>query len=102
MSRYYIQYYNLTTPKVSDSKESDGVDYSYDLPGYKNEEVKVTVSSREVEVAASNNSRGEKEFALILPDRLDPASVEAKMENGVLTISAKYKAEARQRKVEVK
>ena len=103
------------SPKTDMYEEDDSIVIKMDIPGIKKEEINLAVTPNTIEVSAEHKEKKEevgkkywkKERTsnsysqyLELPTEIDPGSVEAKYENGVLTIKAK-KSEKNKKKVKV-
>lgn len=103
-------------PAVNLWEDADNVFAEAELPGIKPEDVEVLVVGRELtikgkrpaadvpESAYHRRERGTGDFSRVveLPAEVDADKVQARMTNGVLTITLPKAAAARPRKVEVK
>lgn len=103
------------TPMVFINEVEGGYAFSVELPGVEKDDIDLHIEQRKIKVKARNAfapPEGMKcvrfEFnvsgyaaTLNLPNHADPATVSAKFANGVLTISAKRKAESEPKKIDI-
>jgi len=73
---------------------------SFDLPGFKQSEIKVEAAHDYVTVTAENKARGKVSRAFYVND-VDADKIVAKLEDGVLKLSLPIRTESLPRKVEV-
>lgn len=95
--------FNLMTSHASTFQERDGV-YSTEVPlaGYKREEVSIEVSQDGfITITAENKKRGKLIKQLYLSD-VDAEKIEAKLEDGYLSLNLPKHPEALPKKIEVK
>ncbi len=99
-----------------DIREEDGHLYvDAELPGFKNDEIDVSVADDMLTIQAERSAETpkgrphlqERQFTRVqrsfrLPSSVDPDSVEAKLEGGVLHLDMKESESQRARKIEVK
>ena len=103
------------SPKTDVYEENGEIVVKMDMPGIKKDEINLAVTPTTVEVSAEHKEKKEeagkrywkrerssKSYSqyIELPTEVDPNSVEAKYENGVLTIRAK-KSEKNKKKVKI-
>ena len=93
----------LRTPSLDVAETERGYNVSIDLPGVAKEDVKITIEGRHVQVSARSQreetkkegerviyrERSSSSFArtFTLPEEVDQESSQAKLENGVLSLS---------------
>jgi HSP20 family protein len=93
----------LRTPSLDVAETERGYNVSIDLPGVAKEDVKITIEGRHVQVSARSQreetkkegerviyrERASSSFArtFTLPEEVDQESSQAKLENGVLSLS---------------
>lgn len=63
----------------------EGNKLSVELPGFKKDQIQITISSNVVGIVAKNKNKEEKLSYVVLED-FEPKSASAKLEDGVLTI----------------
>lgn len=102
-------------PCVSMKETADGYFYAFELPGIGKENAKLSVEGRTLTLKANathENPAGfkcvAKEFepknysaSLDLPDMADTSSLEAKLENGLLTVKVAKRPETAARKITI-
>mmetsp|Transcript_14539 Transcript_14539/g.16494 ORF Transcript_14539/g.16494 Transcript_14539/m.16494 type:complete len:144 (+) Transcript_14539:3065-3496(+) len=101
-------------------ENEDGYVAVYEIPGVKKEDVNINLEGRDLKVSAKyadeHSNEDEKDNSTIhwrertvgefsrsvrLPNNVDLSSIEAKQEDGLLTLSMKKKPEAVPRKIEI-
>jgi HSP20 family protein len=100
---------------VDINEENDHLIVDAELPGFKNDEIEVSVdddvlsikAERSVEPSKGRPHLRERQFTQVqrtfrLPSSVDADSVEAKLDGGVLHMEMKKTESARTRKIEVK
>jgi len=100
---------------VDISEEDDRVLVDAEMPGFKNQEIDVSINDDLLSIQAERTSEApkgrpflqERRFTRLqrtfrLPSAVDPDSVEAKLEGGVLHMEMKKSESARTRKIQVK
>lgn len=100
---------------VDISEEDDRVVVDAEMPGFKNDEIDVSIDNDILSIQAERSSEAPKgrsylqerrfarvQRALRLPSAVDPESVDAKLEGGVLHMEMKKAQHERARKIEVK
>ena len=100
------------SPKTDVYEENGEIVVKMDMPGVKKEEINLAVTPTTIEVSAEHKEKkeevGKKYWKrerssrsysqyIELPTEIDPNSVEAKYENGVLTIKAKKSGKNRKK-----
>ena len=108
----------MSTPFGVDIREdADHLYVEADLPGFKKDEVDITLENQTLTIAAErrleqkdNNESGyllnERRYSrflrsFTLPPTVDEKSVQAKLENGVLTVTLNKREETKPRKITV-
>jgi HSP20 family protein len=107
----------LRSPSLDVAETERGYKVSIDLPGVAKEDVKITVEGRQVHVSARSQreeakkegertihrERSSSSFARVftLPDELDEDNSQAKLENGVLTLTLAKKRVAAARQLTI-
>ena len=115
MDKLFSSFDISVSPKTDIYEKGEEIIIKMDMPGINKDEINLAVTPNTIEVSAEHNekkeeankkylrkertSRSYSQF-LELPAEIDPDSVEAKYENGVLTIKAK-KSEKNKKKVKV-
>jgi len=93
----------VTTSRFEADETDEGYAFTIALPGFKKNEVKVTVDGQQLTVAATSEKKGTSmSRSITLPSDVDTASIEATLEDGVLTVTTKKRPESRARQIEVK
>ena len=100
---------------VDINEEDDHLVVDAELPGFKNDEIDVSINDdllsiqaeRSTEPAKGRPHLQERRFTRVqrtfrLPSAVDPDSIDAKLEGGVLHLEMKKSESARARKIEVK
>lgn len=105
------------TPPVDIYETSDAYVLHADLPGLKREEIEVQLVENQITIRGSRKreaqpeekgfrryerAEGRFERNFRIKDGVDPTKVEAKFENGVLTVTLPKPEEAKPRQIEVK
>lgn len=72
-----------------------------ELPGYKKEDIVITVKDSQLNIGADNKSRGKRLKKVALPKDVDESKLKAKLESGILTISLYKKEECKPREIKV-
>jgi len=83
---------------VSAQRTDDGAVVTVDLPGVSPDNLELTFQSGTL---AISGKRGERTYAysVVLGDHIDPDRIEASLDNGVLTVRAPERPEAKPRKI---
>ena len=105
-------------PSVDILESDTGYRIAADVPGLSKEDVKVSVEDRVLSISGEKKRETEKRDknryyhfersygkfcrSFTLPDNVDPKSIEAKYNNGVLEVHLKKSEEARPKAIEVK
>jgi HSP20 family protein len=105
------------TPSLNVSETDDGYEVSVELPGLKPDDVKVELSAGSLSISGEKQEKeeekgktfhrierrhGEFRRTIQLPGAVQDDKVEAKFENGVLTIEVPKSEEVKPKRVEVK
>jgi HSP20 family molecular chaperone IbpA len=91
------------TPSFSGEvqKTEDGWNVEVPVPGYKPEQIDVTVEDRVLTVTGTNERRSFQR-SILLPEEVDGEAIDAKVEHGMLTLGLHLHPKAQPRKIEVK
>ncbi|TWT93618.1 Hsp20/alpha crystallin family protein [Neorhodopirellula pilleata] len=102
------------TPAATIWEDTEGYHVEMDLPGIKTEDLEVTMEAGRLMISAKRsfdkedrrviyNERrfGEVARSVELPDSIDPETIEASLENGLLRVDLKKRPEVLPRKIEV-
>ena len=107
----------VITPAVDVRETDDDFAITVDLPGFDSSQVEVSIDNdvltvsgsraeekgvREGKYHLSERRRGEFRRAFVLPDQVDPDSVEGKFANGVLELTFPKRPQSKPKKVKVK
>jgi HSP20 family molecular chaperone IbpA len=71
------------------------------VPGFKPEEINVTIEDRTLTVAGESERR-KFTRALLLPDEIDTEKIDAHVQHGLLTLTLNVHPKARPKKIQVK
>lgn len=82
-------------------EDDDKFALTLELPGYKQGDVDISLEKEVLTVKAKRNERS-YERSVTLPEGVDPDKVEAKLEDGLLTLILGKLAVAKPRKIEIK
>lgn len=105
----------FVTPAVFANETDDGYDVRIEIPGVGKEDVELHVDGRTLSLKTRANHakpagfrEAVREFgacnyavSLDLPDLVDPATISARVADGVLAVAMKKRAELRPRKIEI-
>lgn len=105
----------FATPAIRANETPDGYEIAFEIPGAGKGDVDLHVDGRTLSVkthADRGNPAGfrcaVREFArsnyaasIDLPDLVDPATIAARVENGVLTVTMSKRAELKPRRIEI-
>jgi HSP20 family molecular chaperone IbpA len=89
------------TRRFKATEENGNLILSLDLPGFKQAEVEVELENQVLTVRAKN-AKDEVEQSVTVGDDIDPDKVEAKLEDGVLTLILGRHEAAKPRKITIK
>ncbi len=78
-----------------------GFDVEIPVAGFKAQDVEMTVKDQIITISGKNKRRAFTR-SLLLPDDIDPELIEAKIEDGLLTLSLARHPEAQPRKISIK
>lgn len=89
----------MSAPMIVEHSD-DGVTITVDMPGVDAVDIDLTVESGVLAIAGK---RGERtyNFNVTLDERIDPNTIEAKLDKGVLAVHAQKRPEAKPRKIMV-
>jgi HSP20 family protein len=83
------------------TRTENGYDVEMPVAGFKPEEIDVTIEDGVLTASGKNEKRSFRR-SIVLPDEIDTDAVEAKVENGLLTLSLKLHPKAQPKRIEVK
>ena len=83
------------------TKTEDGWNVEIPVPGFKPEAIDVTVEDRVLTVNGKTERRSFQR-SILLPEEIDPDTIEAKVEHGMLSLALRLHPKAQPRKIEVK
>jgi HSP20 family protein len=102
-------------PAVDIEELEDTYVVDAEVPGVNREDVNIEVSGNELTISGETKERkrdgitrrrarrvGQFEFRVMLPSEVNPEGVDAKLDNGVLTVRIPKAAGAKRRRIEVK
>jgi len=102
-------------PAVDIEEREDAYVVEAEVPGVKREDVNIEVSGRELTISGEIKEReregvirrrtrrvGRFEFRVALPSEVNPEGVDAKLNDGVLTVRVPKAERAQRRRIEVK
>ena len=92
------QAYNFTGDV---QKTEDGWNVEIPVPGFKPDQIDVTVEDRVLTVTGKTERRSFQR-SILLPEEVDAEAIEAKVEHGMLTLALRLHPKAQPRKIEVK
>jgi HSP20 family molecular chaperone IbpA len=82
-------------------KTEDGWNVEIPVPGFKPDQIDVTVEDRVLTVNGKTERRSFQR-SILLPDDVDAEAIEAKVEHGMLALALRLHPKAQPRKIEVK
>jgi HSP20 family molecular chaperone IbpA len=82
-------------------KTEDGWNVELPVPGYKPDQIDVTVEDRVLTVTGKTERRSFQR-SILLPEEVNAEAIEAKVEHGMLTLGLHLHPKAQPRKIEVK
>jgi len=82
------------------TKTADGWTVELPVPGYKPDQIDVTVEDRVLTVTAKTERRSFQR-SILLPEDVDAESIDAKVEHGMLTLGLHLHPKAQPRKIQV-
>lgn len=109
--------YGVTVPPLDVRENEDAFELTLDLPGVKASDLHISVDGDQLRIAAEpqrpelpegvrvhHSERHARRYqrALRIPRTVDAANVEARLSDGVLTITLKKRSELKPRTIEVK
>jgi HSP20 family protein len=102
-------------PAVDIEEQEDAFVVEAEVPGVKREDVNIEVTGNELTISGEIKVReregiirrrtrrvGRFEFRVVLPSEVDPEGVDAKLDDGVLTVRVPKAERAQRRRIEVK
>ncbi len=82
-------------------KTQDGWNVELPVPGFKPDQIDVTVEDRVLTVTGKNERRSFQR-SILLPEEVDAESIDAKVEHGMLTLALRLHPKAQPRKIAIK
>src|ERR1700736_4562871 len=82
-------------------KTDDGWNVEIPVPGFKPDQIDVTVEDRVLTVTGKTERRSFQR-SIVLPEDIDAEAIDAKVEHGMLTLGMRLHPKAQPRKIEVK
>jgi HSP20 family molecular chaperone IbpA len=82
-------------------KTEDGWNVEIPVPGYRPDQIEVTVEDRVLTVTGKTERRSFQR-SILLPEDADNEAIDAKVEHGMLTLGLHLHPKAQPRKIEVK
>lgn len=86
---------------VEVQKTENGWSVEIPVPGYKPDQIDVTVEDRVLTVTGKNERRSFQR-SILLPDEVDAEAIDAKVEHGLLSLGLHLHPKAQPRRIEVK
>lgn len=86
---------------VEVQKTENGWSVEIPVPGYKPDQIDVTVEDRVLTVTGKNERRSFQR-SILLPDDVDAEAIDAKVEHGLLSLGLHLHPKAQPRKIEIK
>ena len=83
------------------TKTEDGWNVEIPVPGFKPDQIDVTVEERVLTVSGKTERRSFQR-SILLPEEVDAETIDAKVEHGMLTLGLHLHPKAQPRKIEVK
>jgi HSP20 family protein len=83
------------------TKTDNGWTVEIPVPGFKPDQIDVTVEDRVLTVTGKTEKRTFQR-SILLPDGLDTENIDAKVEHGMLTLNLQLDAKAQPRKINIK
>ena len=83
------------------NKVENGYTLELPVPGYKPEEIEVTIEDRVLTIVGKTEKR-QFTRTLVLPEEIDETNVEAVVENGMMTLALHLHPKAQPRRIPVK
>jgi HSP20 family protein len=85
---------------VEVQKTENGWSVEIPVPGYKPDQIDVTVEERVLTVTGKNERRSFQR-SILLPDEVDAEAIDAKVEHGLLTLGLHLHPKAQPRKIQI-
>ncbi len=83
------------------TKTEDGWTVEIPVPGFKPDQIDVTVEDRVLTVSGKTEKRTFQR-SILLPEEVDPETIDAKVEHGMLSLGLHLHPKAQPRKIEIK
>lgn len=92
-----------TTLKLYSTKlsEESPDSWSFDVPGYKKDEIKIEITNNVVNIRAENETRGKLNHSFGLGQDVDAEKITTKLEDGVLTLNLPKTEKAKPRQIAI-
>jgi HSP20 family protein len=97
----FSRFFSAMDPTIEVFRTENGFTVEIPVAGFKPGEIDVTVKDDVVTVSGKSERRAFTR-SLQLPDDVDPNSIQANAENGLLTLELSRHPEAQPRKIEIK
>lgn len=86
---------------VLESDEESQYVFSLEIPGFKKDEIDLSVENDRLYLKASNKTKKWAERFVTLPEDVDVANISAKLEDGVLFVTLKKSEEKKPKKITI-
>ncbi|HEY9086200.1 MAG TPA: Hsp20/alpha crystallin family protein [Candidatus Tyrphobacter sp.] len=83
------------------TRTETGYDVEMPVAGFKPEQIEVTVEDGVLTASGKAEKRSFRR-SIVLPESIDPDAIDAKVDNGLLTLTLKLHAKAQPKRIEVK
>ena len=115
IDKMFEKFFEMTNFGVDIYEKGDNVIIKADMPGVRKEDISLKITSHSIQISAKHSEKEEvqsrkyyrhgrliRDYSnyIELPVDIDPDSVKAKYENGILTITAKKSNKGKEVKVE--
>jgi HSP20 family protein len=87
-------------PSVEVQKTDNGWTVEIPVPGFRPEEIEVTVEDRVLTISGKSERRSFQR-SILLPEEVDPETIEAKVEHGLLALGLHLHPKAQPRKIAI-
>jgi HSP20 family molecular chaperone IbpA len=97
----FSRFFSTLDPAIEVFRTDEGYDVEIPVAGFKPGEIDITVKEDVLTVSGKTERRAFTR-ALQLPDDIDQSTIEAKVEDGMLSLKLKRRPETQPRKIEIK
>jgi HSP20 family protein len=97
----FHRFFSNVEPEMSVVRSESGFELEIPVPGFSAEEIEVVCKDDLLTITGKNDRRTFTR-ALNLPDEIDPRSIEASVENGLLSLSLRRHPDAEPLRIQVK